>query len=152
MPHSYAGQSEGTQLKGIKMVRAVGFDKHFYTDSWKEGNRLFFDQLAPKYDFLNEIISLGQQGFYKRAAVADLQLQAGQRVLDLCTGTGDMALLIAGRFKAVAVDAVDASERMLELARLKKAGSGLENICFSAADALALPFENNCFDAVVMSF
>lgn len=152
MPHNCAGHTKEKKTKGIKMVRAVGFDKYFHANSWKESNRLFFDQLAPKYDFLNEIISLGQQSFYKRAAVRDLNLKAGQRVLDLCTGTGDMALFIASRFKTVTIDAVDVSKGMLELAKIKKARLGLENIYFSIADALQLPFEGKRFDAVIMSF
>jgi len=139
-------------MKDIKMVEAVGFDKHFHTSSWQEGNRLFFNQLARKYDVLNEIISLGQQGFYKRSAVEDLNLKPGDRALDLCTGTGDMAFFMASQNHTITVDAVDVSETMLDIAREKEARFGLNNIHFQIADALILPFENNTFDVVMMAF
>lgn len=66
-------------MKSTEMIRAVAFDKHFPAESWEKANRNFFDQLAKKYDHLNEIISLGQQGSYKREAVRDLKLKPEDR-------------------------------------------------------------------------
>lgn len=110
-----------------------------------------FDSIANKYDFLNNLISLGTHKFIKLRAVKKVPLENGAKVLDLCTGTGDIAILFSNLYKKqVRVVGVDFSENMLEIAR-KRAGSH-ENIEFLKADALHLPFEDNSFDAVFISF
>ncbi len=139
-------------MKDMQMVQAMGFDRHFKATSWEEGNRSFFDQLARKYDRLNEVISLGQQKAYKYAVVRDLELRPRMRVLDVCTGTGDLAIMMARQCKGLAIDAVDVSEPMLAIAREKAAKDGFGSIRFNTGDALALPFADNTFDAVMMGF
>ena len=47
-------------MKDLEIMKQVGFDKYFHTDSWEEANKSFFNHLAPKYDQLNDVISLGQ--------------------------------------------------------------------------------------------
>ncbi len=62
-----------------------------------EAVRIHFDRVAPKYDFMNSLLSFGIQHAWKRAAVRMLDIHAGERVLDVCGGTGDLAILAARR-------------------------------------------------------
>jgi len=133
-------------------MKQVGFDKYFHTDSWEEANKLFFNQLAPKYDQLNDVISLGQQQEYRDAAIGALNLKPGMRVLDVCTGSGDMAIYISQRCQGLRIDAVDVAEEMLSIAKDKVNRLNLQNIHFYEASALELPFEDNTFDAIMMCF
>ena len=139
-------------MKDIEIMKKVGFDKYFHTDSWEEANKLFFNLLAHKYDRLNDVISLGQQLEYRDAAISSLNLKQGMRVLDVCTGSGDMAIYMSQRCKGLHIDAVDVAEEMLSLAKDKVNQLELKNISFYEASALGLPFEDNTFDAIMMCF
>ena len=133
----------------LRLIREVGFDRYFRAKSWAEYNRQFFDGLAEKYDATNVMHSLGTKGRIDRAAVSRLPIRPGDRVLDLCTGSGDIAILLA---KAGArVTAIDASSEMLRVARRKAAGF-LNQIDFAEGDALALDFPDGSFDGAVISF
>ncbi|MBF0490825.1 MAG: ubiquinone/menaquinone biosynthesis methyltransferase [Candidatus Omnitrophica bacterium] len=139
-------------MKDVHMLKTVEFDKYFKTDSWEEANKSFFNQLAPKYDRLNEIISLGQQQRYKADAIAVLKLEQGMRVLDVCTGSGDMALGMRESCDGLHIDAVDAASAMLIIAKDKARRLEARNVYFYEASALELPFKDNTFDAIMMSF
>lgn len=132
------------------LLERVGFTRHFAAASWEEYNRKFFDGLAPRYDALNQVLSLGLHRRMKRRAIANLSIQPGNRVLDLCTGSGDVALWIARRHPACRVVGVDVSQEMLKVARARAVG--LSNVTFEAADALRLPFEEASFDVAIISF
>ena len=84
-----------------------------------DGSGAMFDRIAARYDRLNRILSLGMDRGWRRAAVKALQLEPGHRVLDLATGTGDLALEIAEACEGVTVVGVDPSPRMLEVAEDK---------------------------------
>ena len=152
MVHACAGRHRGKTMKDAEIFRAVHFDRHFETNSWEEANRAFFNNLAPKYDRLNEIISWGQQGGYRRAAVDSLGLKPGMRVLDVCTGSGDMAIEMARRCQGLSIDAVDMAEAMLAIAQDKANQQKCAGIRFRTGNALDLPFAQNTFDAVMISF
>jgi len=139
-------------MKDMEIMKLVGFDKYFPTASWEEANKSFFNQLAPKYDRLNDVISLGQQQEYRDASIGVLNLKKGMRVLDVCTGSGDMAIYMSQRCKGVYIDAVDIAQAMLSLARDKVSQLELQNIDFYEASALELPFKDNSFDAIMMCF
>lgn len=101
-----------------------------------------FDNIADKYDFNNNIISFG---FHKRVKKAAIQyFNFSGKVLDLCTGTGDIAGFLS---KNCEVTGLDFSEKMLQIARKK-----YPNINFINGDCTNLPFEDNSFDAVTISF
>lgn len=106
-----------------------------------------FDSIAARYDLLNDLISLGRHMSIKKRSISKIPLKPGDHVLDLCTGTGDIALLLD---KAVKVTAVDFSEKMLNIAR--KRTKDRDNIEFIQADVMDLPFEDNSFNAVFISF
>jgi demethylmenaquinone methyltransferase/2-methoxy-6-polyprenyl-1,4-benzoquinol methylase len=82
-------------------IRATGKARfgirEFEEDKKAEAVRVHFDRVAPKYDFMNSLLSFGIQHAWKRAAVRMLGVNPGDRVLDVCGGTGDLAILAARR-------------------------------------------------------
>lgn len=110
-----------------------------------DGVRRMFDRIAPVYDAMNRVMTAGLDRRWRAATVREA-VRPGDRVLDACCGTGDLALA-ARAAGAGSVVGVDFSERMLERARRK--ASGLEWV---RADVLALPFEESSFDAAVVGF
>jgi len=134
----------------LRLIRDVGFDRHFKPGTWAEYNRQFFDGLAKKYDATNALHSFGTKPAIDRAACARIPLPPGARVLDVCAGSGDISIEIARTHPDARIVAVDASAPMLEVARRKAAG--LANIEFMTGDALRLPFGDAAFDAAVISF
>lgn len=135
----------------LQLIKDAGFDRHFKANSWPDYNRQFFDGLAEKYDATNELHSLGTKSRFDRKAVARLPIHPGAHLLDLCTGSGDIAIELAKRNPDAHITAVDASPNMLVVARRKAKGL-LDRISFQLGDALALDFPNDHFDGAVISF
>jgi len=111
-----------------------------------QDNKLF-DNFAKQYDAYNNLTSLATHHFVKSKCVKMLDLKPEQRVLDLCTGTGDIARLIKKYSPSAAVFGLDESEKMLEIAKSKSAD--IEYVC---ANAESLPFDDGEFDIVTISF
>lgn len=117
------------------------------------GSGQMFDGIAERYDLLNRLISLGIDQRWRRETVDALQLGQEAEVLDLATGTGDLALLAARRHPSARLVGVDPSTRMMEVGQRKIATQGLgDRIQLLAGDAQSLPFEDNSFDGVMMGF
>lgn len=117
--------------------------------------RDLFSQIAPKYDRLNHLLSLGIDRRWRRALVDHAEVGVGEkvRILDLCTGTGDIAIEFARRAPAGEIVGVDLSGRMLEIARQKLDRLGLQRrIALQEADCLDLPFEDGTFDIATIGF
>jgi demethylmenaquinone methyltransferase/2-methoxy-6-polyprenyl-1,4-benzoquinol methylase len=113
--------------------------------------RAMFDRIAPRYDLLNRAMTAGLDGRWRRAAAAAADVAAGDRALDVCTGTGDLAFALADRVTPSGeVVGVDFAERMLDRARAK--AEHRPGIRFEAADALDLPFADDAFDAATVAF
>lgn len=110
-----------------------------------------FDTLVPRYDLLNHLMSGGHDLLWRRRTAASLP--AGCRcVLDLGTGTGDLAITVLQRTDA-AVIGLDLSMPMLELATTKVRKLGVsDRISMAQGDVLALPFANDRFDATTIAF
>jgi demethylmenaquinone methyltransferase / 2-methoxy-6-polyprenyl-1,4-benzoquinol methylase len=106
--------------------------------------RTMFDRIAPVYDAMNRAMTMGLDRRWRRLT-AQAVVRRGDRVLDACCGTGDLAL--AGRAAGGEVLGVDFSEAMLERARRKA-----PEIEWVQADASALPFPDESFDAVTVGF
>jgi demethylmenaquinone methyltransferase/2-methoxy-6-polyprenyl-1,4-benzoquinol methylase len=114
--------------------------------------REMFDRIAPRYDLMNRLMSVGLDRRWRRLAAAAADVSLGSRALDVCTGTGDLAFELAQRVGPPgAVTGVDFSEQMLAHARAKAAERG-SRVTFQQADALELPFADDAFDAATVAF
>ena len=119
----------------------------------RRGSGAMFDGIAERYDTLNRILSLGLDQGWRRRTVRELNLRPGATVLDLATGTGDLALLIARENPEVRVIGVDPSTRMLDVAARKVREEGLDGrIDLREGDAQALDLPDASVDAVSMAF
>lgn len=133
----------------------------------RAGSGQMFDGIAERYDLLNRVISLGADQRWRRQTVESLELEtalgpdgarasdtkAAPRVLDLATGTGDLALLAARRYPTAQVVGVDPSVKMMDVGKHKVAARGLaERISFLEGDAEHLPLPDASFDGLTMAF
>ena len=109
-----------------------------------EGVRRMFDRIAPVYDAMNRVMTAGLDRRWRRETAAAV-VRPGDLVLDVCCGTGDLAL--ASAQAGARVTGVDFSEPMLERARAKA-----PEFDWVSGDALALPFPDESFDAVTIGF
>jgi demethylmenaquinone methyltransferase / 2-methoxy-6-polyprenyl-1,4-benzoquinol methylase len=112
-----------------------------------------FDRIAGVYDLMNTAMTVGMHHRWRERAADRAELRPGDRALDVCCGTGDLALALAPRVGPDgSVVGCDFSEPMLELARRKAAERGSPQVSFEWADALELPYEDGGFDAVTVGF
>lgn len=121
----------------------------------KSGQRVreMFGEIAARYDFLNHLLSLNVDRYWRWRTVRAVPPHKGCRILDLCTGTGDLALAYhkAAHGEACIVGA-DFSRPMLRIGRDKGTRYGAETVAFVEADAQAIPAGDNQFDIVCVAF
>ncbi|MDP9764673.1 bifunctional demethylmenaquinone methyltransferase/2-methoxy-6-polyprenyl-1,4-benzoquinol methylase UbiE [Deinococcus enclensis] len=110
-----------------------------------------FASIAPRYDLLNRVLSLGVDRSWRRAAVTEALAKNPARILDVATGTGDFALELKTRAPHAQVVGSDFVPEMLEIARGKAAARHLD-IQLEQGDALNLPYPDGSFDVVTCSF
>lgn len=113
-----------------------------------------FQSVAPNYDLMNDLMSLGMHRLWKRQTLAEATIQPGQFVLDVASGTGDLAKaftkLVGPRGRVIMSDINDA---MLQTGRERMINAGIVgNIDYVLADAEKLPFEDNQFDCITIAF
>ncbi len=121
--------------------------------SKKEQVESMFDAISGNYDGLNRIISLGRDVAWRKKAIKLVSEKYPDSILDIATGTGDLAIQFAEKTNASKIVGLDLSEGMLSVARKKILGSPLSGkIEFIKADSEALPFADNSFDAITVSF
>jgi len=111
-----------------------------------------FEDISPRYDFLNHFLSFGVDLYWRRQLVKGLTLEKGQHVLDVATGTGDVGFAILKRYTDAAVIGLDYAFNMTLLAREKARRRQTGNITFVQGDGEALPFRDNSFDALTISY
>jgi demethylmenaquinone methyltransferase/2-methoxy-6-polyprenyl-1,4-benzoquinol methylase len=114
-----------------------------------------FDAIARRYDTLNHLLSAGFDRRWRRRAVQALGFTGRERVLDMCTGTGDLAIeaVTARRGQAAEVVGADFSSEMLQLAAGKIRRAGLANrVRLLRGDATSVPFAEGTFDAAMVAF
>ncbi len=116
--------------------------------------RRMFGAIAPRYDLANTFISAGLHRWWKRITVGLAGVAPGGQALDVCCGTGDLALLLARQVGPRGrVVGVDFSPEMLAIARRRAAASGYGEVCrFVPGDAQALPVADAAFDAATVGF
>src|SRR5215831_5900999 len=110
-----------------------------------------FERIAARYDFINDLQSFGLHRRWKRQVIQLAAVKAGDRALDICCGTGDIAF---GMARAGAqVTGIDFSERMLGIARRRSRSVGVaDRTAFLKGDAHSLPFPDNSFSAVTVGY
>lgn len=112
-----------------------------------------FDSIAGTYDRLNHTLSLGIDKIWRRKGIAFLRPFSPASILDIATGTGDLAISMHRRLKADRIIGADISEGMMDVGRRKVAEAGLsEHISFEYQDCTALTYPDNTFDAVTAAF
>jgi demethylmenaquinone methyltransferase / 2-methoxy-6-polyprenyl-1,4-benzoquinol methylase len=117
------------------------------------GSGQMFDRIAPRYDFVNRVLSLGLDKRWRRRVIKELALAPNARVLDVATGTGDLAIELAKAVPAGKVIGLDPSPNMLAVATLKLAKLGLDaRVALIEGDAQALPQANCEIDAATIAF
>ena len=111
-----------------------------------------FDTIAPKYDLLNRVLSLGIDVSWRKKALSYLTANP-QSILDVATGTADVAIMAAKRLRPATVTGIDIANQMLDFGRVKIKNEGLESvISLETGDSEQLRFANNSFDAVTVAF
>ncbi|MBK6551363.1 MAG: bifunctional demethylmenaquinone methyltransferase/2-methoxy-6-polyprenyl-1,4-benzoquinol methylase UbiE [Flavobacteriales bacterium] len=119
--------------------------------SKREQVEQMFDAISPKYDLLNRLFSMGIDQRWRRLVIRSVGEEPTDRLLDVATGTADLAILAAKTVKEVI--GIDISEGMLSHGRTKVKDRGLEDrITLQQADSIALPFDDARFDAVTVAF
>jgi len=113
-----------------------------------------FNRIADKYDLMNTILSFGIHHQWKRTCINRLNLKPGDRVLDVCGGTGDLSILAAQRVKRNGCVVVyDINRAMMTVGRRKiRSDPKTDYICFVQGDAEAISFPDESFDAALVGF
>ena len=121
------------------------------TDGKKDQVATMFNNIAPKYDFLNHVLSMGIDIKWRNRVNKMLHAEKVETILDIATGTGDLALTL--HKEGVKIKGLDISEGMLDVGRQKIKEKGLEkDIEFILGDAENIPFPDNHFDAITVAF
>jgi demethylmenaquinone methyltransferase / 2-methoxy-6-polyprenyl-1,4-benzoquinol methylase len=112
-----------------------------------------FDAIAPRYDLLNHLLSAGLDRRWRSRAIEEIRVASGARILDLCTGTADLAIEAVRRQPAASVVGIDFSGQMLTLAHGKIAAQGLtRSIRVVRGDGTRIPLADRTCDAVTIGF
>ena len=118
----------------------------------KEEVAIMFNNIAKQYDFLNHFLSMGIDKIWRRNVLKIIKRESPKSILDVATGTADLAIA-ASRANPNEVQGVDISAEMLEIGKSKILKKGLNNtINLQLGDCENLPFDNNKFDVVTVSF
>ena len=115
--------------------------------------RCYFDEVASRYDFMNTLLSFGIHHIWKRTAVRKLELKSGDRIIDICGGTGDLATLASSETGAADRIAIyDLNRLMMVTGRKKRAGVPGNTVSYVQGNAEIISFHDNTFDAVMIGF
>ncbi|WP_018344728.1 bifunctional demethylmenaquinone methyltransferase/2-methoxy-6-polyprenyl-1,4-benzoquinol methylase UbiE [Cytophaga aurantiaca] len=119
----------------------------------REQVELMFNNISPKYDLLNRVLSLGIDKIWRKQALNLLKKDKPAYILDVATGTADLAIEAATRLKPTSIVGIDIAENMLQIGREKIAKKNLDNIIrLQKGDSEKIEFADNTFDAVIVSF
>jgi demethylmenaquinone methyltransferase/2-methoxy-6-polyprenyl-1,4-benzoquinol methylase len=116
--------------------------------------REMFDSIAPRYDFLNRLLSLGIDRRWRKFAVKQIKFGNTGKILDVATGTADVALQIAAATPtSITITGIDFSAQMIELGRAKVKDSPFSaRITLQVAPCESIPFDDNTFDSATIAF
>jgi demethylmenaquinone methyltransferase/2-methoxy-6-polyprenyl-1,4-benzoquinol methylase len=123
------------------------------TTAPRAGSGEMFDRIAPRYDLLNRINSFGLDILWRRALIKSLQCSGDDEILDVATGTADVAIALAKYYKECRVEGLDPSANMLAVGREKIEKAALSpRVTLVQGDGQALPYEDSRFAAACISF
>ena len=112
-----------------------------------------FDSIAPAYDFMNRAMTFGIDKCWRAKAVKMIKAHTPTTILDVATGTGDLAIKLARSLKPRKITGIDLSEGMIAIGRKKVAEAKLSDIIdFVAGDCLNLPFDNDQYDCITVAY
>ena len=112
-----------------------------------------FDSIAPAYDFMNRAMTFGIDKWWRAKAVKMIKAQAPQTILDVATGTGDLAIKLARSLSIDKITGIDLSDGMIEIGKYKVSNANLNHkISLITGDCLDLPFDDNTFDCVTVAY
>jgi demethylmenaquinone methyltransferase/2-methoxy-6-polyprenyl-1,4-benzoquinol methylase len=115
--------------------------------------RSMFNSIAPTYDLMNRLMTFGIDKRWRSITVKTLKKAGVQNVLDIATGTGDLAIKLAKEIDDSHITGIDLSEGMINVGKTKVEQAGLSNrITLATADALQMPFADNSFDAITVAY
>ncbi len=119
----------------------------------KEQVAEMFNDIADRYDFLNKLLSLGIDKTWRKKAIAQIAAINPKTILDVATGTGDLAIAASKMIEGAKITGADIAEKMLDEGRKKITAQNLQNtITLQLADSEALPFPTASFDAVMCAY
>lgn len=115
--------------------------------------RDMFDNIAPAYDLMNRAMTMGVDKIWRRKAIGMLAEYSPKKILDVATGTADLALELDRRLKPESITGIDLSEEMLAIGRKKVEKTGAsDRITLEKADCLALPMADGTFNCVTVAY
>jgi len=121
--------------------------------SKKEQVTQMFDRIAPKYDLLNRVLSLGIDTIWRKKAIALLNPKDHKKILDVATGTADMCVEINKQLSPEEITGLDISSNMIEYGKVKVANKGLSDLIkLEVGDSENMRFEDGYFDAATVAF
>ena len=128
-------------------------DKKVSKENKKDGVESIFTKVSDNYDLMNDVMSLGMHRFWKRSFIHASKIKKEDVCLDLAAGTGDIAKLISKKVKGKTIYLCDQNNEMIEKAKERSLNEGFYQKCnFSVSSAEGLPYENETFDKVFISF
>ncbi|MGA2655016.1 MAG: bifunctional demethylmenaquinone methyltransferase/2-methoxy-6-polyprenyl-1,4-benzoquinol methylase UbiE [Gammaproteobacteria bacterium] len=134
------------------MTHHFGFEKVTEQEKTKRIQSVF-SNVAPSYDLMNDVMSLGLHRLWKRHAVLISNVHPGQMVLDLAGGTGDLTALLQKKVGASGeVILADLNNQMLARGRDRMLDKGIDNVCALQVNAEELPFKDNTFHHIFIAF
>lgn len=134
---------------GAEKINPYHGDSRPKTDQVRD----MFDSIAPAYDFMNRAMTFGVDKWWRSVAVRMICNARPANILDIATGTADLAIKLADKINSAHVTGVDLSANMIEIGRKKVEEQNLGNrIDLMTADCLALPFEDDTFDCVTVAY
>lgn len=136
-------------MQEVENINPYGSDPRDKADQVRE----MFDSIAPAYDFMNRAMTMGIDKLWRRKAVGLLAQRGHDEILDIATGTGDLAIRLARTLDPVSVIGVDLSEEMISIGRRKVTQARLDGVVtLGIGDCLLLPFPDEKFDAVTCAY
>ncbi len=145
--HNHNSQPGNTP--GCESVRPYESDSRAKGEQVRE----MFDNIAPAYDLMNRMMTFGIDRSWRRKTVELVYRSGAKEILDLATGTGDLAIQLARAVPDARITGADLSEEMLQVGRRKVNEAGLaQRVTLTQADGLHLPFGDATFDAVTVAF